>query len=61
VDLLRHPNRFNGLYGAGLALEKSGNKKGAREYYQQLLALTTSSASDRPQTLAVESFMKRNK
>jgi tetratricopeptide (TPR) repeat protein len=59
-DLVRHPNRFNGLYGAGLALEKSGDRKKANEYYQQLLALANSSATDRPQMAAIESFMKKN-
>jgi hypothetical protein len=35
-DLKRHPNRFNGLFGAGLAAEKSGDTGKARFYYQQL-------------------------
>jgi tetratricopeptide (TPR) repeat protein len=39
-DLKRHPNRFNGLYGAGLSAEKSGDAGKARSYYQQLLAIS---------------------
>ncbi|ACB74349.1 tetratricopeptide repeat protein [Opitutus terrae] len=33
------PNRFNSLYGAGLAAERSGNTVKAAKYYQQLLAV----------------------
>lgn len=58
ADLARHPNRFNGLYGAGLASQKAGDIKKARQYYDQLLALTNSSASDRPQLAVVKSFTK---
>lgn len=57
-DLERHPNRFNGLYGAALASEKSGNTKKASQYYTQILAITNSSVSNRPQMAAVESFVK---
>ena len=35
-DLKKHPNRFNGLYGAGFAAEKSGDAAKARFYFQQL-------------------------
>lgn len=59
-DLKQHPNRFNGLYGAGLASEKSGDKIKASKYYKQLLAITNSSVSDRPQMLVVESFVENN-
>jgi tetratricopeptide (TPR) repeat protein len=60
ADLARHPNRFNGLYGAAMALEKSGKTEKTNLYLTQLLALTTSSVSDRPQMLAVQSFIKKN-
>lgn len=60
TDLKTHPNRFNGIHGAGLAAEKLGNTKKAIFYYKQLLALTNSSNNIRPQLLAVESFMKKN-
>ena len=35
-DLSKHPKRFNGLYGAGLAAEKSGDTGTAGAYYRQL-------------------------
>jgi len=58
ADLKRHPNRFNGLYGAGLAAEKSGNIKEATLYYNQLLSVA--SESSRPELKLVKSFLKHN-
>jgi tetratricopeptide (TPR) repeat protein len=49
ADLSRHPNRFNGLYGAGVASQKSGDEKRANDFHQQLLVLTNSAVSNRPQ------------
>ena len=39
ADMKRHPNRFNALYGAGLAAEKSGNVQKAELYYAKLADL----------------------
>jgi len=58
TDLERHPNRFNGLYGAAFAAKKSGNFKKARSYYRQLLAISNMPESDRPELLAAEKFVK---
>lgn len=58
ADLKRHPNRFNGLYGAGLAAEKSGNIKEAILYYNQLLLLASNSS--RAELILVKSFLKDN-
>ncbi len=33
IDLRKHPNRFNGLYGAGYAAEKSKDFRKAKAYY----------------------------
>jgi len=60
ADLKRHPNRFNGLYGAGRAAEKSGNTKKALQYYKQLVAFTSSSDHKRPQREEVELFLRNN-
>ncbi len=60
ADLNRHPNRFNGLYGVGLALEKAGDAKKANQYYKELLDKTHSSISDRPQLVAIKSFVRSN-
>ena len=37
TDLKRHPNRFNGLYGSGIAALHSNNKTKAKEYFKKLL------------------------
>lgn len=58
-DLNRHPNRFNGLYGAGLALEKLGDNKETNQYYEQLLAITSSIGNNRPQMLVVKKAVKK--
>ncbi|MBK5278920.1 MAG: hypothetical protein JJE09_08665, partial [Bacteroidia bacterium] len=58
ADLRRHPNRFNGLYGAGLAAEKSDNIKGAIHYYSQLLSIASNSS--RPELILVKYFLKFN-
>ncbi len=47
TDLQKHPNRFNGLYGAGLAAEKSGNKAKAKTYFKQLMHVAGSSENAR--------------
>ena len=47
ADLERHPNRFNGLYGAGLAFEKSSDPERPNQYSAQLRAMTKASTGDR--------------
>lgn len=54
LDLQRHPNRFNGIYGAALALERLGNKQKSKDYFKELLSMTNASLSDRPQMRAVQ-------
>lgn len=48
-NLKKHPNRFNGLYGAGLAAERTGNLEKAGYYYRQLLAVADTAGSRRPE------------
>jgi tetratricopeptide (TPR) repeat protein len=60
ADLKRHPNRFNGLYGAGLAEEKSGNVKDAILYYKQLIAISNAPGSNRSQWVRAEAFVRNN-
>jgi tetratricopeptide (TPR) repeat protein len=54
-DLKTHQNRFNGLYGAGLASEKSGDRKNAISYYRQLSDIC-SRDSRRPELVAARLF-----
>ena len=57
VNLLGHPNRFNGIYGAAIAAKQSGNKEKATQYFKQLIALTKLSNSDRPEIKEANSFI----
>jgi hypothetical protein len=56
-DLNRHARRFNGLYGAGLAAEKSGDTGNAKIYYQQLSDQCIASSS-RPELTHARLFLK---
>lgn len=58
ADLKKHPNRFNGLYGAGLAADKSGNPEKAGIYYRQLLTGVNLVKSNRPELTAIKQFLK---
>jgi tetratricopeptide (TPR) repeat protein len=52
------PNRFNGLYHAGLAAEAAGDKTKAQHYYAALLKSTNNGAqSARPEFAHVKSFV----
>lgn len=61
ANLQKHPNRFNGLYGAGQAAEKSGNLDKAEQYYQQLLQVANTANSDRPELDAAKRFIQLRK
>ena len=61
ADLKQHPNRFNGLYGAGLAAERSDNLEKANSYYQQLTNIANSIDSNRPELEAARLFLKKQK
>ena len=47
ADLERHPNRFNGLYGAAIAAYKIKDKHNAKSYFRQLLAISNIKDSNR--------------
>ncbi|MES1218581.1 MAG: hypothetical protein ABUT20_23965 [Bacteroidota bacterium] len=57
-DLQKHPNRFNGLYGAGSAAERSKNSDKAKFYYEQLIAVTKAVNSNRPELEKIKLFLK---
>jgi hypothetical protein len=52
ADLKKHPNRFNSLYGAAVAAERTGNKAKAKSYYQNLVEIA--GASLRPEVVAAK-------
>ncbi|HEV7782961.1 MAG TPA: hypothetical protein VGO58_16915 [Chitinophagaceae bacterium] len=55
-NLKKHPNRFNGLYGAGLAAERSGSAEKAGGYYS-LLMKSAGSLSKRPEFEHAKTFL----
>jgi hypothetical protein len=61
ADLKKHPNRFNGLYGAALASERINNIEKAKYYYQQLTAIANSPTANRPELEMAKSFLKKEK
>jgi tetratricopeptide (TPR) repeat protein len=59
ADLKKSRNRFNGLYGAGLAAERSGNLSKAKEYYRNLVTSATASGSERKELNAAKNYLAR--
>ncbi|MEO6612332.1 MAG: tetratricopeptide repeat protein [Chitinophagaceae bacterium] len=57
--LKKHPNRFNGLYGAGLASEMSGNTQKAKDYYHQLVAVANTPTANRPELKNAKAFLSK--
>ena len=49
ADLQKRPNRFNGVYGAGTAAERSGDETKAKSYYRQLLTFANTEVPERPE------------
>ena len=49
ADLKRHPGRFNGLYGAAVAANKSGNMTKAKAYFNQLRSYNDVGLARRPE------------
>lgn len=61
AELKKHPNRFNGLYGAALAAERGYNLEKANTYYRQLTSIANSSDSNRPELETARLFLKKEK
>ena len=55
--LERSPNRFNSLYGAGMAAAKVGEMTKASGYFEALLEVSARSDTDRPRLVEVRGFM----
>ncbi len=60
ANLKKHPNRFNGLYGAGLAAERSGHPEKAAGYYRQIIEVAGRSDSQRPELTAINRFLTQH-
>ncbi len=59
ADLKKHPNRFNGLYGAALSSQRIKNIEKAKYYYQNLIAIANSPNANRPELEVARSFLKK--
>jgi len=57
-DLRKHPGRFNGLYGAGMASKLEGDSKDATAYFERL-AINIAPKSNRKNTEVIRTFSKQ--
>jgi tetratricopeptide (TPR) repeat protein len=57
TSLSRAPKRFNGIYGAARAANLAAQRKKAKTYYEQLLALCQQADSDRPELAEAKAFL----
>lgn len=58
LDLESHPNRFNGLYGAGLAAKNSGKNNEAIAYFEKLTQLVGKDNEGRREVEEAKSFLE---
>jgi hypothetical protein len=49
ASIAKEPNRFRGLYGAGLAAGSAGDQARARVHFEKLAALCAQSDGTRPE------------
>ena len=52
-------NRFRGLYGAGKAAERLGDRQKAKSFYEKLLAVSKHADTDRPELLEARAFLAK--
>ena len=60
IALVRNPNRFNSLYGAGHAAELGGNTNKAKFYYEMLIEMTANADTARVRLRQAKAFLDRN-
>lgn len=60
LNLIKRPNRFNGVYGAAIAAKELENLDKATFYFEALLNLTKNSKSDRPEISEAKEFLQQN-
>ncbi|MES2893740.1 MAG: hypothetical protein V4725_17090 [Bacteroidota bacterium] len=58
TNLENNPGRFNGIYGAGLASEQSGDTAKAKLYYAKLLELAGTGVITRPEIKMVKTYLQ---
>jgi len=57
-NLIGHPNRFNGIYGAAIASKQSGDLEKAALYFNQLIELAKDVKSERPEIKEAKIFVR---
>ena len=60
LNLERRPNRFNGLYGAAVSAQQSGNVEKATFYFEAMMELTRNTDTDRPELNEAKAFLNKN-
>ncbi|MFA6086684.1 tol-pal system YbgF family protein [Mucilaginibacter sp.] len=60
TNLKKHPNRFNGLYGAAVAAENLGYFKKSKLYYTQLVRVVDQKNCRRAELEAAKQFIKEH-
>lgn len=60
ANLATHPNRFNGLFGAGLAAERSGAFGKAKLYYGQLISIAGAGNTERAEIKTAKEFIQQH-
>jgi hypothetical protein len=56
----KEPNRFQAYAGAAKAADTLGDKAAARQHYQQLVALTANTETERPEVAAAKKYLATN-
>ena len=59
-NLNLNPKRFNGIYGAAVAAKRFGDQEKASRYFEELLILTESSQSDRPEVEEAKTYLQEH-
>ena len=60
LDLKTHPNRFNGLYNAAMAAEKTGDKEKAILYFEKLVEISDPKNCKRTELNNAKLFLSRH-
>lgn len=61
TDLSIHPNRFNGIYGAGSAAAALSHHEQAIKYFRLLVELCKNSSSNRVELIAAKKYLSKHK
>jgi tetratricopeptide (TPR) repeat protein len=59
ASIAKEPNRFRGLYGAGLAAERAGDRARARGHFETLVTITSQSDATRPELVYARQVMSQ--